>query len=606
MEKLIEAMSLRGYVQVNLDDGKISFRRIDDEQNMGDTQGWTFQYDNWDAVREALIDIPLWENKEITKQIFSLIDLTIEERYTKAMALAGYVRTEVDDILGIYTIAFRNEDTEEVIQSDGWEMLGEELESLKPLIETDIEIFESLIHPEGRISFYCKNLGGTGLGTDTERILYPDLDSAMEAYLSAETDGRILGYNVGNAERVIAQFDSVVMQHRFVKKDVGIAFFEELTVNEKQFIRENLEHVSSILNRDNTYYAIYEGICSVANKCAADISASKTEWGAWVGHIANVHRPQDYVDVDIMGYVSVHEVVCNINVIHANEVLSGKSVIIKIDPEDIEQSIRCGVSDVIKLLDSYMHEAVKILDTDNEYPMQLYSPYTFHGLPDHYEALENAGYTNFPIIKKEFKEMTKEEMRNYIQNFLKQYDEELICTSRVLDSLATTVIKMIDSGQIINAQVEVNELLVKDSIINFIKQRIPLVEKVSIEVQESVKAYFAEYLKNFTPVEICRASNHPEDKNLYAVIAKQMNGEEYACWTSWHQGRESMNYGHYGLQDREIAFSIIKDNFNDISDELEKYGPEKSLITVSASEKIEKQDNEKSIIVPFVNKPRGR
>ena len=39
MEKLIEAMSLRGFEQVELMDGKISFRRIDDAQNRGDTQG---------------------------------------------------------------------------------------------------------------------------------------------------------------------------------------------------------------------------------------------------------------------------------------------------------------------------------------------------------------------------------------------------------------------------------------------------------------------------------------------------------------------------------------------------------------------------------------
>lgn len=263
------------------------------------------------------------------------------------------------------------------------------------------------------------------------------------------------------------------------------------------------------------------------------------------------------------------------------------------------------MANAIKQLDAYMHEAVEILDTDNEYPMHLYSPYTFHALPEHFMALENAGYTTFPIMKKDFKEMTKEDMRDYIQNFFKQYDAELICTSRVLDSLATTVIKMIDSGQIADPQVEVNELLVKDSIINFIKQRIPLVEKVSIDVQESVKVYFEEHLKNFTPMEICRASNHPEDDSLYAVIAKQSNGE-YACWTSWHQGRESMNYGHYGLPDREIAFSIIRDNFNDISDEIKKYGPEKSLVTVDTTENIEKQENGKAVVVPFVNRSRGR
>lgn len=627
MEKLIEAMSLRGFEQVELMDGKISFRRIDDAQNSGDTQGWTFQYDNWEEVRASLIDIPLWEPEEVTRKVDSLIELTeaekngrifekersmsLEERYTKAMELAGYERTEVDDIFGIYTVAFKNVNTEELIQADGWEMLGDELEKLKPLSEIDTETFEHLIHPEGRISFYCKNLGGTGLGSDRERIIYPDLESAVRAYLSAETDGRVLGFNFGNVERVISYFDTVNMQHRYVKEDTSISFYDELTINEKQLVKVSLENVSSILEKDNVYYAIYNGVSTIAIKCVADICAGKTEWGAWIGHIANLHRPQDYIDVDIMGYVRTHEVICNINAIHANEILAEKQITIRVESDDMEKSIRQGISDAIKQLDSYMHEVVEILDTDTNYPMQVYSPYTEHSLPEHFKALENLGYTTFPTVKKDFREMTKEDMKDYIQNFLKKNNPELICTSRVLDSLATTVLKMVDSGQIVNAHTEVNELLQKDSIINFIMQRIPLVDKVSNDVQESVKLYFEEHLKDFTPIEICRASNHPEDNNLYAVIAKKSNGE-YACWTSWHQGRESMNYGHYGLPDKEIAFSIIKDNFNDISDEIMKYGPEKSLVAVVTSENVEKQgnlykeENGNAVVIPFVNRSRGR
>lgn len=706
MKNLVEAMYLRGYAQVDLGDEKISFRRIDDEQNKGDTQGWTFQYDNWDAVRGTLIDVPLWENEEMTKRIDALIGLTeeeliarmmskydevydesgrlntinvnphvsinkggsgaeceidywhrhfmyaysfedalrvavqidllenqldvmelsneqirkiiqnersmsLEERYTKAMELAGYERTEVDDVFGVYTVAFRNKHSEELIQADGWEMLGDELEDLNPLSETDIEFFEQLIHPEGRILFYCKNLGGTGLGNDQEAIVYPDLDSAINAYLSVETDGREFGYKVGSNERIISKFDTVNMQHQYVINIENNKFYDDLTVNEKQFLDSVLKRVSSILNKDNTYQAIYDGICTVAHKCAVDISAGKTEWGAWMGHIVNSHRPQDYIDVDIIGYVSVHEVVCNINVIHANEIISGESVTITTDPEHLEESIRNGIANAIKELDSYMHKAVELLDTDYNYPMNLHSPYTFNTLEQHYLALNDAGYTTFPVIEKEFRKMTHEDMKNYIQHFFKKHEPELICTSRVLDSLATTVKKMIDSGQISNPQVDVNELLVKDSIMNFVKERIPVIEQVSDKVQESVKAYFEEYLKGFTPIEICRASNHPEDSNLYAVIAQKSNGE-YACWTSWHQGRESMNYGHYGLSDREAAFSIIKDNFNDISDELRKYGPEKSLVKLDVSENIEKQwnshkeENGKSVVIPFVNRSRGR
>ncbi len=550
----------------------------------------------------SMEDIIDYENRMSDLKIAKF---TLEERYANAMELAGYERTDVPEFPGIYTVAFKHIDTGELIQSDGWEMLGEKLENLKPLSEANMNIFEKLIHPEGRISFYCKNLGGTGLGTDRESIIYPNLDGALKAYLSVETDGRILGYKIGDEERVITRFDIVDMQNHFVKDGIGIGFFDGLTVNEKQYMREVLDKTSIVLNKDNAYQAIYDGISTVALKCAADISSGKTEWGAWMGHIANTHRPQDYVDVDIAGYVRVHEVHCNISVIHANEIVSSKQVIIKTDSEHMENSIRNGIEDAVKQLDSYMHEAVNLLDTDNEYQMCLYSPYTVHTLQEHYTILENAGYTTFPIINKNFKEMTKEDVRSYIKNFFKQYDEELMCTSRVLDSLATTVIKMIDSGQLDDSQDTVKDLLTRDAIINFIKQRAPLVDKVSDEVKNSVKAYFEENLKNFTPIAICRASNHPEDSNLYAVIARQADGK-YACWTSWQQARETMNYGHYSLPDKEAALSIVKDNFNDISDEMEKYGPDQSLVTVNLAENVEKQNNEKSVVLPFVNKGRGR
>lgn len=79
-EALIEAYRLRGYEQIDTKDGKISFRRIDDNENHGDTQGWIFQYDNWQKVRESLIDIPLFEDFELTSRIDSLINLTKRER----------------------------------------------------------------------------------------------------------------------------------------------------------------------------------------------------------------------------------------------------------------------------------------------------------------------------------------------------------------------------------------------------------------------------------------------------------------------------------------------------------------------------------------------
>lgn len=63
-----KAMKLRGYEKIDLDDGKITFIRPDD------TQRWVFKYDNWEQVRESLLEPVLWEDKELTRQINELID----------------------------------------------------------------------------------------------------------------------------------------------------------------------------------------------------------------------------------------------------------------------------------------------------------------------------------------------------------------------------------------------------------------------------------------------------------------------------------------------------------------------------------------------------
>lgn len=172
----------------------------------------------------------------------------------------------------------------------------------------------------------------------------------------------------------------------------------------------------------------------------------------------------------------------------------------------------------------------------------------------------------------------KEELKNYIETFLKKQDEELVCTSRVLDTLATEII---DSGNT-DLQAEAEKLLSKESVMEYIREHIPYTAKVPFEVKNNVQSYFEEHLKNYTPVEICRISNHPEDHYLYAVIARHNNGD-YACWTSWNHSTESMNFGHYGLSDREAAFSIVQDKFNDISGEIEKYGPEKTVTAMDSS-----------------------
>lgn len=523
--------------------------------------------------------------------------MTLEERYTRALHLAGYERVAPDT--DIYTVAFKNKDTLDMVQADGWEMLGEEMEKIQSVIET--EEVEQLVHPKNRLCFYCKNLGGTGLEKDLECVIYQDLQEAVKAYLSAEVDGKILGYKIEDKEEVITYFNVVDMKNHYTK-GTQRGFFDDITVNEKQEVMAALEILSDILDKNNMYYSIHEGISIVMGKCVADISAGKTEWGAWMGRVANLHRPQDYVDIDITGYSTRNEVICNINTIHANEIVSMKQVVVKSVPEELTKSIRDGLAEAMKEIEMYISRAIEDLATDTTYPMQFYSPYTMHELSDHYRLLEDAGYAMFPSTHKEPMQMDREEMQGFIHNFFREYDEKLICTKHVLNALAVTVLNMIESGQISGTESELKKLLVKESVINFIKERFPMIEEVPQIVQESITRYFHEHFEHFTPTEVCRKSNHPEDAALYAVIAQHDNGQ-YACWTSWHQDRESMNYGHYSLPDRDTAFAIIKENFNDISSEMEKYGPEKTITPIT--EPAGKEQTQTNVIA-YTHKTRGR
>lgn len=556
------------------------------------------------AAAELINRVNLFEES------IQLIDsMSLENRYTKAMELAGYERTEVDDALGVYTVAFRNNNTEELIQADGWEMLGDEIEMIKPLSEADIKTFEHLIHPEGRIIFYTKNLGGTGVDEDARVYLYPDAEAALAAYLSVFADGKEIGIIINGEQRRLCYFDTVDMKnHMDFLYDMTL--FNELTINEVKELRDNIYPTwRSFLDKDNVYHAIYEGFNEVRTRCNVDVISNNTEWGSWFGRVANSHRPQDYVDIDITGYKVHHEIICNVNVIHANEIVDMESYTINTDPENFNASVNEGLAQAVKVLNTFFISTVDKLDTDIEYPMEIYLPHSEKDLQKHYQKLEDAGYDAFPLMKKNFSEMNLDEMKQYVKTFYRNFDESIVCTSRWVDILAKTVCQIAKEQRLDNEPQCIESLLKKESTLKFIAEREPNVEVVPEVVFTDVVKYFEQYLPHIEPLSICRISNHPQDAHLYAVIGKQKNNN-YACWTSWDQKRETMNYGHYDLTSKEVAFSIISEKFNDITDELEKYGPEKTLCDIGSEIKDMIKSNakeaENATIIPFRNKQRGR
>ena len=79
-------------------------------------------------------------------------------------------------------------------------------------------------------------------------------------------------------------------------------------------------------------------------------------------------------------------------------------------------------------------------------------------------------------------------------------------------------------------------------------------------VSNEINQYFAESEMNYEACEVYRKSNHPNDWNLYMVIAKQKDKDIFATWTSWNDKRKALNCGHYGLKSIEDCRNIIEEN----------------------------------------------
>lgn len=191
--------------------------------------------------------------------------------------------------------------------------------------------------------------------------------------------------------------------------------------------------------------------------------------------------------------------------------------------------------------------------------------------------------------------MSKEikEIGNIVEEYFKEHNEEFVITQRIKAGIASVILtneKIYDvSPEVLKREIET--FLAKDKISDFVKDRQPYIEAVPADVIQNINTYFEQNLQRYNPIGICRKSNHPDDKFLYAVIACNGN-QEYACWTSWNQNTQSLNYGHYGLETMEEAMGVIKENFHDITDEVNKYGIECSYISV---EHVNRRQEEQTI-----------
>lgn len=53
---------------------------------------------------------------------------------------------------------------------------------------------------------------------------------------------------------------------------------------------------------------------------------------------------------------------------------------------------------------------------------------------------------------------------------------------------------------------------------------------------------------------VLRKSLHPDDKDLYVVIAEKKDKEEHAFWSCYNDSRQVLNHGHYGYENFSKCF----------------------------------------------------
>lgn len=176
-------------------------------------------------------------------------------------------------------------------------------------------------------------------------------------------------------------------------------------------------------------------------------------------------------------------------------------------------------------------------------------------------------------------------LKDFIKDFYSVYND-IICTEKIAEVLSISIYNMINANQMKNTQEAIETVLRKDYTYKFVKSRQPNISGVPRTVLCDVEEYFESSggLNNFIPTHICRKSNDPSDDYLYEVVGYNVKTKEYACWTSWNQSTKSLNMGHYNLQREQEALEIIKDRFNDISDEPGRFGVENTLVSIRKAE----------------------
>jgi hypothetical protein len=172
--------------------------------------------------------------------------------------------------------------------------------------------------------------------------------------------------------------------------------------------------------------------------------------------------------------------------------------------------------------------------------------------------------------------MSTEEIKDLIVNHYREAHPVFKITNRILDRL-TPIVKggLDEAAEDIPSDIAADavcDFLEKNNVLNFVIARQPNLAPIPDKVVSSVTDYLNKECPNYEICHIFRNSNHPEDELLYSVTARNISDGTYACWSTWNEGREVLNAGHYHMDSEKECIDILKELYNDITGEPDKYG----------------------------------
>lgn len=197
-----------------------------------------------------------------------------------------------------------------------------------------------------------------------------------------------------------------------------------------------------------------------------------------------------------------------------------------------------------------------------------------------------------------------EDVSDFLKSVYEKEYPELVITPRITQYLFKAIIDDFkgEDAHLEPYNTELIDFLKGERFISFIQTRQPDVSRVPDNVIDDVIDFFKNELSGFTPLKVCRHSNHPDDSYLYSVFGQKEDGS-IACWSTFNESTKSMNYGHYGLSSFEDAMDVIKDNFHDITEDMEHFGPESSLTEIP-KEKLENTEDNSASVIQFRHRSR--